>query len=332
LSALDDLSHPSEAIASIVRERIDSWFKSVQGFEREATLNDFMHWAERRLRQYENRDREQLRIAERDGRILTSLDDEITRMSADIGRWDTRLGAIFAQLEDYHREFEAFWERVPLITGVLAQASPPTFTLHGADRSLSAASASAENADLRHYREQQQELHRVVASLQHLFVNLQTDFTDLSDAHKMTTERLASAHADVEQLKLTAAEKDEQLQMYDTEARLRVERLAAMQIVHCDVIVIDNKVAQVVDLGARQSTVVPGKSAQSSARTGRHARTGVFPDGHLRTARRPQADERNQAAAIHIGRRQTVGRRRSTAVERIERHEAAPKGCVSPAL
>jgi hypothetical protein len=69
-------------------------------------------------------------------------------MSADIGHWNTRLGSIFSSLEDYHCEFQAFWEHIPLIAGVLVQGGPPTFTLCSADPCLSVTSSSAENADL----------------------------------------------------------------------------------------------------------------------------------------------------------------------------------------
>jgi hypothetical protein len=80
------------------------------------------------------------------------------------------------------------------------------------------------------------------------------------------------------------------------------------QTIQCYVIVITNKVVRAVaapvgfvDLDTRQSIVVSGNGAHSSAVMDRHARRGVFPGEHLRAEKRAQTDEKNQAGAIYIG-------------------------------
>jgi signal transduction histidine kinase len=140
---------------------INGYLDDHENPERHCLLSDLMQWTDRRCRQYTREERARLDRMQRSNRSLERIvEDEFTRLNADITRRDAKLFSVNRSVDLLHVRLQDLLSGVSRLFSILQNGGTANLTLSDPNEPPVAPAVAAQDYEVMALREQREELLR----------------------------------------------------------------------------------------------------------------------------------------------------------------------------
>jgi hypothetical protein len=194
--------------------------------QKEALLQELMHWADKRGMFYQRQGKGELvKIETSSEFFLNSIGVELNQIENNVSKWFKRLSSILESVTSLHMKFQPFFSKIATLAQMLGDNGFPDFRL-GAVPSNHGTASDTDDL-IQQWRLQQAEMMNVILHLRELLTESQAEYRELSAIHQQAMESLALIQADVERIKGELGIQQELVNKFTAVENARRERLAA---------------------------------------------------------------------------------------------------------